>query len=128
MNNKDFKVLYADICARVPYGLKAQIEGFGDVTITGTSDYEVWAEDEIEGDWYDIKKVKPYLRPMSSLTEHEKRELAALMEEVENNKDDDDDSIIYSHKFFDYLNSVHVDYRGLIVKGIAIEAPKYMYM
>lgn len=127
MNNKDFNVLYADICARVPYGLKAQVEGFDNATITGVSDYEVWAENEIEGDWYELKKVKPYLRTMSSLTKHEKRELSTLMEEVEKNRDNDD-SIIYSHKLFDYLNSIHVDYRGFIDKGIAIEAPKYMYM
>jgi hypothetical protein len=28
---------------------------------------------------------------------------------------------------YDYLNSIHVDYRGLIEKGLALEAPEDMY-
>ena len=30
-------------------------------------------------------------------------------------------------KKLDYLNSIHIDYRGLIEKGLALEAPDDMY-
>lgn len=56
--------------------------------------------------------IKPYLRPMSSMTEEENKKL---------------DEIWLKHTIeegADYLNSIHVDYRGLIKKGLAIEVTK----
>ena len=52
--------------------------------------------------------IKPYLRPMSSMTDEENKKL---------------DEIWIKHTIeegADYLNSIHVDYRGLIEKGLAI--------
>ncbi len=68
-----------------------------------------------------VRECKPYLRPMSSMTEEEKKKVYYFVE---------------SHKFgncsrsgaiSDYLNSIHIDYRNLIEKGLALEAPEGMY-
>lgn len=72
--------------------------------------------------------IKPYLRPMSSMTDEEIREFTRF-------------ASISQHRFFigdsyfwyntyeeeDWLNAHHFDYRGLIDKGLAIEASNDMY-
>ena len=73
--------------------------------------------------FYKISEIKPYLRSMSSMTEEE-------MEEF------DEITLIHSlwgvvmdriPKLIDWLNKKMFDYRGLIPKGLALEAPKDMY-
>ena len=54
----------------------------------------------------------PFLRPMSSMTEEERKYLQKLP---------------FPYVFVDWLNKHHFDYRGLIEKGLALEAPKGMY-
>ena len=71
-----------------------------------------------------IEAIKPYLRPMSSMTKEEFNKLDEYMRLYSYN---------ISHKLSvfcktqDYLNSIHVDYLGLIEKGLALEAPEKMY-
>lgn len=62
-----------------------------------------------------LETVKPYLRPMSSMTEEEKEELRILKWTK------------LEYCTVDWLNERHFDYRGLIEKGLAIEAPEGMY-
>ena len=62
-----------------------------------------------------LETVKPYLRPMSSMTEEEKKEV----EDLNMNP--------FSSSVTDWLNAHHFDYRGLIEKGLALEAPEGMY-
>lgn len=71
--------------------------------------------------------IKPYLRPMSSMTEEEKENYFNLRTKAWDVHVND---YWYYDNFesYDYLNSIHVDYRGLIEKGLAIEAPKDMYI
>ena len=75
-------------------------------------------EDFGEGVW----ELKPYLRPMLSMTEEEKEEY---------NKTENLSLFDLHHyptiKSFDWLNAHHFDYRGLIEKGLALEAPEGMY-
>ena len=73
---------------------------------------------------WDIEYIKPYLRPMSSMTEEEKKEYRSLqtwhnfhgMSWYSNN-----------YKSIDWLNKKMFDYRDLIPMGLALEAPKGMY-
>lgn len=58
--------------------------------------------------------LKPYLRSMSSMTEEEYQEFGY-------------DVLRYTPKEFDWLNEHHFDFRGLIEKGLALEAPEGMY-
>jgi hypothetical protein len=80
-----------------------------------------------------ILKIKPYLRPMSSMTDEEKRQYRELC-------DEDIRQLTYvqtvhpglkyktsCHRSIDWLNAHHFDYRGLIEKGLALEAPEGMY-
>lgn len=81
-------------------------------------------------------EVKPYLRPMSSMTEEERKELSKILN-YEFYIDDDfalvaeDDRhrirIDLMEKYIDWLDAHHFDYRGLIEEGLALEAPKGMY-
>jgi len=88
-------------------------------------------------------EVLPYLRPMSSMTEEEKKEFSKLLVkryceedweghistsyciEIDNVYTDDENGIKYPSAFsmdaIDWLNAHHFDYRGLIEKGLAIE-------
>lgn len=64
--------------------------------------------------------IKPYLRPMSSMTEEEIEILEDIRDYAHTNED-------YATKLIDFYNSHHLDYRGLILEGLAIEAPERMY-
>lgn len=63
----------------------------------------------------ELRHIKPYLRPMSSMTEEEKEEVNDLNMNP------------FSCSVIDWLNAHHFDYRGLIEKGLALEAPEGMY-
>jgi len=62
--------------------------------------------------------IKPYLRPMASMTEEEKIDYQAFFNY---------DGVEYPDEYIDWLNERHFDYRGLIEKGLANEAPEGMY-
>lgn len=83
--------------------------------------------------------VLPYLRPMSSMTDEEKKEYKSFFsigeyscggslngEEYEYIADSRDD-ISQSVSLFDWLNAHHFDYRNWIEDGLALEAPEDMY-
>ena len=61
-----------------------------------------------------VEILEPYLRPMSSMSEEEYQEFGY-------------DVLRYTPREFDWLNAHHFDYRGLIEKGLALEAPEGMY-
>lgn len=58
--------------------------------------------------------IKPYLRPMSSMTKEERKEYHSYCDYYYGNYFDTVGSI-------DWLNAHHFDYRGLIEKGLAIK-------
>ena len=70
--------------------------------------------------FFPVEHVKPYLRPMSSMTVEERFEYNGFDGYIFS----DEDVIIK----IDWLNKHHFDYRGLIKKGLAIEAPENMYV
>ena len=118
MTQEEKELLLKDLSARLPYGIIASVRGsdeeFQHFHILGAKDDKVWVKNDIlcVDDFDDVEVVKPYLRPMSSMTEEEKEE--------------------YRKKGFywsdiDWLNEHHFDYRGLIEKGLAIEASEGMY-
>jgi hypothetical protein len=71
-------------------------------------------EDDIN-DGFELTNIKPYLRPMSSMTREEGDELFQLM----GNGCDS--------QRVDFYNSHYLDYRGLIEKDLALEAPEGIY-
>lgn len=136
MKQEDRELLLQDLCARLPYGVKCKWEHeYDGNTYTGggilydidhvktPNGYRYWdCYFEDEGEDIPIELIKPYLRSMSSMTEEEKKKLGEISCEgnIEHKY-----GIFYRSQ--DYLNSIHVDYRGLIEKGLALEAPKDMY-
>ena len=117
MNEKDCDLLMKDLCARLPYGVKCQFED--DVRlIDGESspfyDYTLSAHHLEIFMRHNNFRIKPYLRPMSSMTEEEEDEYEIITR-----------SSLTTH--IDWLNKNMFDYRGLIKRGLALEAPKGMY-
>lgn len=72
-----------------------------------------------------LEDVKPYLRPMSSMTEEEQRTLDSMCNGVE--MVSRLSGLKMFDKAFDWLNAHHFDFRGLIPMGLALEAPEGMY-
>jgi len=108
MTQKEKQLLLKDLCARLPYGVKvdvSSVEEWKELTLTPF----------ILSNYYDdIEKIKPYLRPMSSMTEEEYTEFGY-------------DTLRYTMQDIDWLNAHHFDYRDLIEKELALEAPTDMY-
>lgn len=120
MKLEDKKLLLQDLCARLPYGVKMYTPlGVGhlcDINLNAVSIELGINIDAVKRDYFDIINCKPYLRPMSTMTEEEKKELNAIIV----SKDDTLISIVGTSEMFDYLNKKMFDYRGLIPRGCAI--------
>ena len=115
MTQEDKELLLTDLCARLPYhpkGVKLYMSfDPEDITIIGYTGRFV----ETHNDEIPVEKVRLYLRPMSSMTEEE-REILRTLKWTK-----------LEHHTVDWLNSHYFDYRDLIIKGLALEAPKEMY-
>lgn len=115
LENKE--LLLKDLCARLPYKTKICIiresgeEIDADLTTSAIIYFIMWT-------------VKPYLRPMSSMTEEE---LSKFMTFKSHIRESECKFHIANYDMIDWLNSHHFDYRGLIEKGLALEAPEGMY-
>ena len=135
MTQEEKQLLLKDLCGRLPYGVKVLIpECRQDIaTLIGIDDklFTVKYDESIIYCPFSIN-IKPYLRPMSSMTDEEKtyiknrwgvNEFGDI--ELEDNSNLVDLSDI--RNFIDWLNKKMFDYRGLIPKGAALEAPDEMY-
>ena len=117
MTQEEEKLLLKDLCARLPYGVKINI--WNDYTLT-MEDKELSAYHLVAASYdFEYRKLRPYLRPLSSMTEEEKEELLDISSLIS--------SIELSKKLGDLLLSHHLDFRGLIPMGLALEAPEGMY-
>lgn len=134
MTQEEKQLLLKDICARYPY--KVLITN-GDTT--RILDYLDIAEVAVD------KGYRPYLRPMSSMTEEEKEEVEVFIFNKwyqENSCKVDEEGWIeilanydvsgidpcFCSDYVDWLSAHHFDYRGLIEKDLALEAPENMYV
>lgn len=128
MTQEDKELLLKDLCARLPYGIFVRVEGeryFNEVkdpypTKLSLGDYLL--EDE-------NVTLLPYLRPMSSMTKEEKY-IYRHMLGAQLNSEGESIMFVYIEDFpavIDWLNAHHFDYRGLIEKGLALEAEDGMY-
>ena len=76
MKHEDKDLLLKDLCARLPYGIKVNEDIQGDFTLIGLTKERAFTTCEVEGKFNDfpIELIKPYLFPLSSMTEEQKRE------------------------------------------------------
>ena len=141
MTQEEKLLLTKDLCGRLPYGVKCYVPVENcTMELTGKRlNYfcfhkDVWGIDyshEFEvvldplNDTHNGYVIKPYLRPMSSMTEEERKEYneylfhgasIGLMSNTET-----------ACELIDWLNKKMFDYRGLIPMHLALEAPEGMY-
>ena len=117
MTQEDKELLLKDLSARLSYYPKCEmIDELRVVNNEKDSSYiSTLFPKHIElFSYHNNFTIKPYLRPMSSMTEEEKEEYQYITERWMYNADY---SIADS---IDWLNAHHFDYRGLIEKGLAI--------
>jgi hypothetical protein len=114
MKQEEKQLLLKDLCARLPYGVKCRML---------KSDSQVCTLDSSLLDKVEI--LEPYLRPMSSMTEEEFTQYKETLDW--RYVDDDHYEYFDTLETFDWLNAHHFDYRGLIDKKLALEAPEGMY-
>ena len=120
MTNEEKQFLFRDLCVRLPYGVRVKLNGRREKSNKLTIDWLYAYSRHIED-------IKPYLRPMSSMTDMEKQQFNLLsMNRIV--PDGFGKNIqMFSLKCIDWFNSHHFDYRGLIEMGLALEAPEGMY-
>lgn len=160
MTEENKKLLFREICNRIDYKLKVEITindksspEYGQKTI-GEVYGVVCPEDDDNVKYYTIittygeygsqgnhvENVKPYLRPISTMTNDECDELFKILDIDEkhdwlkindigiirlfsnNGKD-----MYQIQEALDYLKSIHIDYCDLIRKNLALEAENNMY-
>ena len=135
MTQEDKDLLLKDISARLPYGVKVQFDNIdtSPAILEGIDNHLIICDITI----CELEDVKPYLRPMSSMTEEQLDELkeysglkysVSLLELV--SWTDTHSTLEFwleeapSYvviKVFDWLNRNHFDYRDLITRGLAID-------
>jgi len=112
MTQEDKELILKDICARLPYGV---------ITKNCKNNFDVPSHmlPHLNGIKLLIAEydLKPYLRPMSSMHRYEKEFILRCGYGGNH----------IPHEEIDFYNAHHLDYRGLIPKGLALEAPKDMY-
>lgn len=130
MTQEDKDLLFKDLSMRLPYHVKVKIWHEDRTTEEGSLDLENY-ENVLLDAFYDnlIINIKPYLRPMSSMTEEERKEWyrQSHVDYDPEYKTDPTLSLDNCHLSIDWLNAHHFDYRGLIEKGLALEATEGMY-
>lgn len=122
MTQEDKQLLFQDLCARLPYHIKVKVWLKYGTTEEGFLDLEHNYADVLRDAFYydEIKDIKPYLRPMSSMTNEEKNEyLNTFKKSIIGT--DEEDGRVWTVDSIDWLNAHHFDYRGLIERGLAIE-------
>ena len=128
MTQQEKQLLLKDLCARIPYRTLVQLNPGAynkpeTCILTGVDGEQVYLN--VDSDPFRIDHIKPYLRSMSSMTEEESGEYNSfsLGEDWVSNPY----MSVPAFHVLDWLNSRHFDYRGLIEKGLALEAPGGMY-
>ena len=139
MTQEEKQLLFKDLCARLPYGVKINystgpanhcIFTLTELNVKTSYDeqYDLHCYPKLNG-IYNYFDCLPYLRPISSMTKEEENEFISLNAipspcELPNHTRMN----WYSNAtMLDWLNAHHFDYRNLIEKGLALEAPEGMY-
>ena len=136
MKQEERELILKDICARLPYDVKINENTQGDFTVIGLTTERVFTTCETEGCHNDfpIECVKPYLFPLSSLTEEQRNTISQLLLEAQiefppygelNTKGCDNlfvSSIKQANVLINFCLANHLDINGLIEKGLAIDA------
>lgn len=141
MKKEEIELLIKDLRVRVPYRVKVCLDEKETCILMGINGGKVYLD--VDTDSFCIESVKPYLRPMNSMTEEERSQYNIYIGYTEIHRQSicmDSDSQVNPNiggypyiflasvsKYINWLLEHHFDYNGLIEKGLALEAPKGMY-
>lgn len=122
MTKEDRNLLLIDLCARIPYGVKVSIDNTTWCDFDGRTPSEITFDNSYRLLFLGTKLgyVKPYLLPLSSMNEEQQKEYNTFSlgpDWVSNPYYN-----VPAFEVLDWLNAHHFDYRGLINKGLAIDA------
>ena len=137
MEQEDKNILLRDLCGRLPYGVKVSYYDLDEEilkcdTLEGVERSFV----TVDGFQWEITDIKPYLIPLSSMTEEQRIEASFefgskkykvnIFGNIESYSEIGDDIAYIDleniERYINWLNKNHFDYRGLIEKGLAIDA------
>lgn len=125
--NMNKELLIKDLCPRLPYGLVIDYNGIR-TTLHDIKVFQLYnGSDDIkdyiclidifgDDDYVDVENIKPYLFPLSSMTEEQKKEWKSLLIREASCTSDN----VFTPQ--DFYCKYHLDYRGLIEKGLALDA------
>lgn len=138
MTDKEKDLLIKDLSCRLPYGINVHAKYTDDLGETievdgivkmidadGVVGIEVMYDTSSSFIGVDIDDVKPYLFPIDSMTEEQKKEYRKVCEldtEILSKHPMDGTPFPAMHNSQDWLNAHHFDYRGLIPIGLANDA------
>jgi len=141
MTQEEKDLLFIDLCGRFSYGVMVSVQG-GEFEsykypykLTAVSKFGLECFCKVYHPVYTpfgvpkVEDVKPYLRPMSSMTDEERKDWYRYSK-VDYDcefKPEPTLSLDHCHLSVDWLNKKGFDYRGLIPMGLALETPKDMY-
>ena len=130
MTKEDKALLIKDLSARLPYAVTVEHTNTGmrgtlrDLVVYPTYNEDDTVKDFIcttnffgDGDYFYIEYFKPYLFPLSSMTEEQKKEYHELIGGMFGTS-----ALINFEVLEDFFRKNHFDYRGLIEKGLALDA------
>ena len=119
MNQNEKELLLKDLCERLPYGVKVESVFINPDTKEHKScGIEVFNATSLLMIRDGLGEFKPYLFPLSSMSEEQKKEYAHILVMSSNLAC----SQLIGETTQDWFNKNHFDYRGLIPKGLAIDA------
>lgn len=128
MTPEDKDLLLKDLCARLPYGVICNVNFNQKDCVLGTELLQAVITESMS--------VRPYLRPMSSMTEEEKKDILQSLN-IHGDIDNEGNLLLgvecniitlkVCKKYLGELNKRMFDVCHMIEKGLAIEAPKDMY-
>ena len=101
---KEKELLLQDLSARLPYGVKVKTNNINILKLGTHTRVGEYVTDVIE-------PCKPYLFPLSSMTEKQEYQYREVIA-----------SSLNHYEVYDWLNRNHFDYRSLIPMGLAIDA------
>ena len=115
MTQEDRELLMKDLSSRVPYGVKYMKYSWGYALDQEIPEVEVLECVDKNGyishtKVYKIDDIKPYLFPLSSMDNKQRKYIRSNY------------TFGATYELFDWLDKNHFDYRGLIEKGLAIDA------
>ena len=120
MTQEHKEILLRDLCGRLPYGVKVLFENKVFSVDYISAIYEEIHLDIPDNYTVDISDIKPYLFPMSSMTDGEKEEYCQLQQRViYNSKGPVSEDVA---KYINWCHKKHLDINNLIPIGLAIDA------